>query len=259
MKEQKTKDKKENIHANHRERLQNQVFLSNLSNMSEFQVLEYILTFSILRQDTNPLAHKLIDEFGSLYNVLDADYSSLMKIKGVGKKTAMMLNSLRKIFYYYRESKSEKTNYILNTPTKIMDFFKDFLESKPNEEFYIACLNGKSELIKVEKLSTGDANSISLSTRMISEIALKHNASMVIIGHNHPQGDPYPSYEDFNATSKIVEILSIFNVPVVDHIIVGKNECYSFSTSGNLEEIKTELKKSKRPEMASRIMNLIRK
>lgn len=248
-----------NIHSEHRKRLQQQIFLSNLNSMSEIQMLEYILTLSIPRKDTNPLAHKLLDEFGSLYNVLDANYSSLIKVKGIGTKTAMMLNSLIKIIYYYRESKREDKKNTLDTPTKIMDFFRDFLESKPSEELYIVCLNGKNELIKAEKLVSGDTNSLSISTRKITEIVLKYNANMVIIGHNHPQGEPYPSYEDFNTTSKIVEALSILNVPLVDHIIVGKNECYSFSASGTLSEIKNELMKSKRPEMASRIMSLIRK
>ncbi len=222
-------------------------------------MLEYILTLSIPRIDTNPLAHKLLAEFGSLYNVLDADFSSLTKIKGVGKKTAMMLNSLRKIIYYYRESKRENKSKVLDTPSKIMEFFKDFLESKSSEEFYMACLNGKSELIKVENIGSGDANSVSISPRKISEIALKYNTSIVILAHNHPQGDPLPSFEDFNTTSKIIEALAILNIPVADHIIVGKNECYSFSSAGTLNEIKNELTKSKRSEMASRIMNLLKK
>lgn len=248
-----------NIHANHRQRLQQQIFLSNLNTMSEIQMLEYILTLSIPRIDTNPLAHKLLDEFGSLYNVLDADYSSLLKVKGIGKKTAMVLSSLRKIMYYYRESKRKEESNVLDTPAKIMDFFRDFLESKLNEELYMACLNGKNELMKIENLSSGDANSLSISTRKISETALKYNANMVIIGHNHPQGEPYPSFEDFNTTSKIIEALAIFNIPVVDHVIIAKNDCYSFASSGALTEIKNELMKSKRPEMANRLMNLLKK
>lgn len=249
----------ENIHVNHRQRLQQQIFLSNLNSMNEIQMLEYILTLSIPRIDTNPLAHKLLDEFGSLYNVLDSDYTTLMKVNGVGKKTAMMLNSLRKLIYYYRESKREKTNTVLDTPTKIMDFFRDFLEGKPNEELYIACLNGKHELLKVENIGSGDSNSLSVPIRKVTELSLKYNASMVIIGHNHPQGDPSPSYEDLNTTSRIAEALAVFNIPIIDHIIVGKNDCYSFSSGGGLTEIKNELMKTKRPEMTSRIMNLLRK
>ena len=149
-----SKKTKDNIHVNHRQRLQQQMFLSNLNTMSEIQVLEYILTLSIPRIDTNPLAHKLLDEFGSLYNVIDANSEDLIKVKGIGKRTAMMLTSLRKIIYYYRESKRKDKKNILDTPAKIMEFFNDFLESKPNEEFYMASLNGKSELIKVDKIGS---------------------------------------------------------------------------------------------------------
>lgn len=254
-----TKEKEENVHVDHRQRLQQQIFLSDLKNMTEIQTLEYILTLSIPRIDTNPLAHKLINEFGSLYNVLDADYADLIKIKGVGKKTAMMLNSLRKIIYYYRESKREDKMKVLDTPAKIIEFFRDFLENKQNEELYMVCLNGKSEIIKIEKIISGDNNSLSVPIRKITETALKHNANMVIIGHNHPQGEPSPSFDDFNTTSKIYESLSILNIPIIDHIIVGKNECFSFSSSGMLSEIKNQITKPNRSEMASRIMSLLRK
>ena len=82
---------------------------------------------------------------------------------------------------------------------------------------------------------------------------------MVIIAHNHPQGCPEPSYDDFNTTSKIMEVLAILNIPLIDHIIVVKNSCYSFAKEGTHATIHNEIDKIKRSELASRIMGLIKK
>ncbi len=247
------------VHAEHRKRLQQQTFSSSADSMSEIQLVEYLLTLAIPRIDTNPIAHKLLNEFGSLHAILDADYSDLIKVKGIGPKSAMCLKSLCSIFYYYRESKRKNNKQILGTPNQIIDFFKDYLESKPNEEIYIACLNAKNEVLKVEKIASGDTASLTVSQRQISEVALKINATTVAIGHNHPQGEPFPSLQDIEATKKIIEALNVFNISVSDHVIIGKNENFSFLISGILSEIKSSLIKPELMNISNRIYGLIKK
>ena len=80
-------DKVMSIHAGHRERIRERLRTAGLNAFSEHEVLELLLTFAIPRQDTNPLAHDLINTFGSLSAVLDADESELLRVKGVGKYT----------------------------------------------------------------------------------------------------------------------------------------------------------------------------
>ncbi len=253
--ETKEKDKRQ-IHANHRKRLQNLIYSSDLKNLSEIQILEYILTFCIPRKDTNPLAHSLLDEFGTLGDVLEADYDRILSVKGIGPVAARTLKSICKIFHYNLEQTKTKQTQLLSTPAKIIDFFKAFLDKKTNENFYMASLTPKNELIKVDKIADGTVNKISLDIRKISEFAIKNNASLVIIAHNHPDGNPHPSGEDISATLKIFSALSVLGVGLVDHIIISKDSYFSFYSSGLLDHI-IDAEQSKQSKLSNKIFSLV--
>lgn len=128
------KKTKENIHSKHRQRLRHIIYNSNFDNLTEVQILEYVLTLSIPRKDTNPIAHRLLDEFKTIANVFEADYSSLINIEGIGSETAKHIKALSKLFYYYRTSSTTKTvKPVLTTPKDFVDHFTPFLESKTVE------------------------------------------------------------------------------------------------------------------------------
>ena len=112
---------KVNLHQGHRNRLRTSMIESQWDIFSDHQVLEYLLFHCFKRKDTNELAHKLINEFGTLTNVLEADYEDLLKVEGVGSATASFLHSLPYIFKHYRQSKSIK-KVDLSTPQKIFDY-----------------------------------------------------------------------------------------------------------------------------------------
>ncbi len=249
----KTNDKNDNIHKNHRERLQNTIFLANFETLSEIQILEYILTLCIPRIDTNPIAHRLLKEFDNIPSVLSADYQHLIKVDGVGPKTAKFLNSLNKFCNYYKIKKSEVTS--LKNPNEIINFFKSHLEMQQKETFYMACLNAKCELIKLIQIGNGNINGVDLKLGEISENAIKYKASCVIIAHNHPDGNPTPSLNDNIATAKIMEALSFFNIQLIDHFIITYDDYYSFNQSGMLDEIKNTIR-SKDTNLSNRLMTL---
>lgn len=234
----KTKDENENIHADHRKRLQKLIFSSDLKSLSNIQILEYILTLAIPRIDTNPISHRLLKEFGSISSVLEADYNHLIKVKGIGPRTAMTIKSLCKIFHFYLEGDSDEDKTVLKKPNEIVFHFRKFFQKKQNEEFYIACLNAKNQLIKCEQISTGSVNSVAIDLRAITDFVNKSNASLVILAHNHPEGSSAPSGEDMQATEKIYEILSILNIGLVDHIIISEKDYFSFHAAGLLDRIR---------------------
>lgn len=250
-----TKDKNQ-IHENHRKRLQNLIYNSNLENLSEIQILEYILTLFIPRKDTNPLAHALLNEFGSISDVFEANYNRLLTIKGVGVSTAVKIKSLCKIFHYTIEQNKTKNSQILLTPSQIIDFFNTFLSKKTNEEFYMASLTAKNELIKVDKIADGNVNKITIDIRKISELVIKNNASLVVIAHNHPDGNPQPSVEDIGATSKIFSALSVLGVGLLDHIIIANNSYFSFHSYGLLNHI-SETEQTKHNKLSNKIYSYI--
>ncbi len=235
----------ENIHSKHRQRLRHIIYNSDFDNLTEIQILEYVLTLSIPRKDTNPIAHRLLDEFKTIANVFEADYSSLVNIDGIGSETAKHIKALSKLFYYYRTSSTVKNGKMtLNTPNDFIKHFTPYLESKTVEEFYIACLTANSEVIKTALIGTGTQNSVDINIPALISVLSTHKPNMVVIAHNHPNGIPAPSAADYSATKKIFDLLSYMNIGLVDHIIISGSKYYSFKAEGSLELVEQALRAS---------------
>lgn len=231
-----TKDKKKNLHVGHRQRLLNQIHNFGLDNMTEVQVLEFVLTFFIPRKDTNDIAHLLLDEFGSIKKVLDASPEELMKIDGIGERTAKLLTLLPDVFFYYKESGLKNQKTALKNLDETVKFLKVIFQGKTKEEFYILFLNAKQELLKFEKMTMGSQNEVAISCQDIVNKAIKYKPNYIILAHNHPEGTPIPSANDIKTTNKIVKMLYYHQLLILDHIIIGADDYYSFSQHDMISE-----------------------
>ena len=209
---------------------------AGVESLNELHVLEYVLTIIIPRKNTNPIAHKLLNEFGSFSNVLDADIESLKKTEGIGERAAILLNSLPNIFQYYKENKIGKKIKI-NNYRDVERYYTVLLGSKPCEEIFVTALNSNCEVVISKRLSKGSSSTVEITSRDISEFVIKFSPSSVIIGHCHPDADPTPSYEDIKSTKLIKKILNMLDVSLVDHIIIGKNSSFSFFKNNLLEKL----------------------
>ena len=224
-----TKNKKKNLHDGHRQRLLNQIHNFGLDNMTEVQVLEFVLTFFIPRKDTNDIAHLLLDEFGSIKKVLDASPNDLMKVDGIGERTAKLLTLLPDVFFYYRESGYKNKKIVLKNLNDTVEFLRSIFDGKSQEEFYILFLNAKQEILKFEKISAGSQNEVAISCQDIVNKASKYKPNYIILAHNHPDGNSIPSANDIKTTNKIIKMLYYHQLLILDHIIIGKDDHYSFS------------------------------
>lgn len=236
----KNNDKKEtNLHSGHRDRLRTTTQTIGFENLPEHQKLELLLSFVIPRKDTNPLAHTLIDEFGSFANVLDADAHSLMQIKGIGSVVTNFLNVCGKIPYAYKKSKlAQKT--VLSCPSQIIKYFADVATTTSTEIFYLICLNAKSEVIKTTAIGGNGVDKVAVDFRDIIHETLKHNSKGVIICHTHPDGLAKPSQADIIFTKQLFFTLSIIGIKLCDHIIFAPNENFSFFNEGLIQEFSNE-------------------
>ena len=219
------KDKK-NIHSGHRERLLKLALSAGLESMNEVQVLEFILSLLIPRIDTNPIAHRLLEEFGNVHSVLDATPEELVKIKGIGKRTANLLSLFTSIFSYYKQDKIPK-NVALISHENCRNFFSLLLEDKNVEELYIVALNVKYKVIRYKLLTKGNIKNIGLSTHAISQFITGTKAAFLLLGHNHPGGNAEPSQEDKDSTQLVEKLAGILGIKVLDHLIFGQNGVYS--------------------------------
>lgn len=220
-------------HSGHRSRKRRQFRDHGIDAFADHEVLELLLYYAIPRRDTNPIAHALMDRFGSLNAVLSAPVEELERVPGMGANAALLLKLVPQVYRRARTSITEN-EVILDTTERIGEFFVEQFVAQTSEVMYQLCLDAKGRLLSCRKVCEGDAASVGLNLRKIVENALLCNAVLVALAHNHPSGVALPSHEDKVATLQIKEALEAVNVRLADHIIVADDDYVSLRQEGLL-------------------------
>lgn len=219
-----------NLHANHRQRVKNRfIEQGSLDNFEEHQILELLLFYTIPRKDTNDLAHKILNEYGCLFDLLNAKPEEISKRCSISIHSAILLSMMPSIFREFLLSEQKKSNKSIVSQKQASEYFKALLLAKPIENFYILCLDINKKIIKAIKISEGNVNQSVVYIEKIISAAILHNAQYVVLGHNHPSGNKKPSESDFNITIRIVQALESVNIKVLDHIIIYNTGSYSIA------------------------------
>lgn len=219
------------MHTGHRQRLKEQFLKNGLDGFTEFQVLELLLFYCIPRIDTNPIAHRLIQKFGSLDQVLEASATELMEVEGVGENAATFLTLLTETSRYYLVRRNEKVK-VLTTVAECGHYMLPFFHGRRNETVFLLCLDAKCKVIACRNLGEGSVNSASVPIRRIVETALMCKAVSVVLAHNHPSGLALPSHEDVISTQRTAAALAAVDITLVDHIIVADDDFVTLAQSG---------------------------
>lgn len=219
------------VHDGHRKRLRQRFVTEGLDHFSDIQVLELMLFYCIPRQDTNPIAHALLDHFGSLSQVLEAPVEELQKVEGIGENTAIFLRLVTQVGRYYLTDRASKAK-VLPTLESCAQYLQSYFFGRNVETVYLLCLDAKCKMLCCKKISEGDVNSTGLSVRKIVETALSTNASSVVLAHNHPGGLAIPSNADIQTTMRIAAALQAVDVNFIDHILVTDDDYVSLAQSG---------------------------
>ena len=220
-----------NFHDGHRERLRKRFLKEGLDNFSPHEVLELLLYLSIPRVNTNPLAHSLVEKFGSFSNAMEAPYSELLKVKGIGDNSAFSLKLIQAVSRYYMLDKNSD-GAVLDTTEKLGNYILPKFFGVNNERLYLLCLDKKRKLLNCELLVEGSPDSVSVDLRKVVETAMSCSATMVVLTHNHTQGFALPSSSDLRVTEQIIDVLEKLSIKVVDHIIVARDDFVSLADSG---------------------------
>jgi DNA repair protein RadC len=214
------------IHQGHRERVKAEFLQGGLTHFPEHRVLELLLFYSRLQGDVNPLAHCLLDTFGSLAGVLDADTARLLEVPGVGENTAALLKLIPAISAKYLSSRMSAES-IIETSRDIEALFRPYFFGAKNEMSYLAALDGKGKLLGVRKLSEGIPNATDITVRQVAEATLALGATAVILAHNHISGIATPSTADLVSTTYLQDFLGKMSVTLRDHVILADGEMVS--------------------------------
>lgn len=212
-----------NVHEGHRQRLKNRFIETGFQGFEPHNILELLLFYSIPRKDTNVIAHNLLNRFGSLKNVFNASFEDLIQVEGIKENSATLIKMVPLIAKEYVDSSLTK-NPIFDTANKIGEYFVNKYMDAQNEIVYIMLLSNKFELLSVEKIHEGNVSSAHVSTRKIIELTIRHNASMVVLAHNHPGGTICPSLEDINTTASLMTALNNCEILLLEHFVIAGNE-----------------------------------
>ena len=219
----------------HRQRLRERFIRSGLAGFGEHEVVELLLTLAIPRSDVKPLAKELVSRFGNMRGVLDAPLSELRAVAGVGEVAAIGLHVIRAAATRYLQQTSE-TREVLSDPQGLRDFWRMRIGGLQHEVFGVAYLDTVSALLTdgVEILQEGTVDRSAVYPRRVVEAALRRQAAAVVIAHNHPGGQLDPSEPDKLVTRAIVLAAETIGLRVVDHLIVSRNDAFSFRDAGLL-------------------------
>ena len=220
-----------NLHTGHRKRLRDRFIQNSLENFEKHNILELLLFSSIPRQDTNELAHRLIEEFGSFSGVFDASVEELMKVEGVGESSAVLIKLIPAISKVYLDDKNS-VGTLVRSIEECIEFLLPKFTGETTELIYLLCLDNKSKVLGCPLLCRGDLTSVNFTPRKVIETAIKFDATSVILAHNHPRGFALPSVDDINTTKQLMDTLGRVNIRFLDHIIVAGNEAVSLKDSG---------------------------
>lgn len=230
-----TKAKPISIHKDHRSRLKLQFMEHGIETLSDIQKLEMLLFFSIPLKDTNPLAHELINKFGSLRDVFDADYSSLTNISGIKENTACLIKLVSGLVKHLQMPING--NYI-SSVSDAKEFCEKLFANVEVEQFYIICLSKSNRVKKVKLLQTGSSDEIMVQIRNVTEFALDSKCNRIIVSHNHPCGYGKMSDEDCTFTYSLICSCILNSIDIVDHIIVGMDKTISLASQNILQKLK---------------------
>ena len=221
-------------HDGHRERLRDTFLTHGLDSFHELQALELLLFYAIPRRDTNPIAHALLDRFGSLDGVFAASEQELCEVSGIGKHAAALILLTPQIVKRSRVAAADTIQYIRNGK-EAAQYLRPRLDCEREEVAMMICLDSKMAVINCVELARGTVNMVDFSIRRVVEIAIRSKASYVVLAHNHPDGGPRMSREDNVVTSQVYKALELVNIRLFDHILVAGDVYSSINDLGGMQ------------------------
>ena len=218
-------------HSGHRSRLKQRFCEQGLDGFNQINALELMLFYAIPRVDTNPIAHRLLNRFGSISNVVEAPMEELLRVEGITENTAVLLRLFLSFTRYYLADKDKAIGQITDFQTAINMVLPLFV-GRTDETALAIMLDAKGKILKVDILSAGTKDATPITGRKVAELALLCGAYRVLLAHNHPGGFALPSQEDYDATADVERALNALHIHLLDHFIVADGDCVSLRQSG---------------------------
>ncbi len=199
------------------------------NSLSDAELLAIVLGSGNIKETAIQLAQRILSENdNNLANLAKLNINELKKYRGVGTVKAINIITAFEIGRRRKDLEPQEKKSIKNT-TQAYEIFKPFLSDLRHEEFWICMLDKANQIIKTENLSKGGISATVVDVKLICKRLLECNATGIILAHNHPSGNLNPSEEDIKITKKLKDAINMFEITLLDHIIVGENTYISFA------------------------------
>jgi len=216
---------KHHNHFGHRERRRNFVLEQGAGKLSELDLLEMLLFYAVPRADTVPIAKELLAKFGSLEGVLDAEKGEVSQIKGLKDGAELLFSLLREVLKRYGGVRAEPS---LLEPRLMKKYLVDLYKNITTETVYALYFTRDGNFMGKQIVFCGGISSARFSLRTVTEGVIKSGGSSVVLAHNHPSNILVPSGDDIITTNRIATHLAANEIDLLEHYIVGKEDCVGF-------------------------------
>lgn len=219
------------MHTGHRDRLRQRFVQEGLDGFTPVQALELLLFYGVPRKDTNPIAHTLMDTFGSLSQVMDAPLEELMKASGMTANAAILLHLAKAMGRVYQVDRMAHVD-IMSTIEDCAAYLSPHFHGRTVETMFLLCLDAKGKVLACREVGEGGINEAHVNIRAIVQTAISLGATSVVFAHNHPSGIALPSQEDVLTTRRIATALELVDVFLLDSLIFVEDDYVSLASSG---------------------------
>lgn len=200
-----------------------------IENLKDEELLAIILRTGTKEKNVIFLAREIIDFFNGIENFNNIEFNQLIKIKGIGKSKALeivtCLELAKRINLINKQSQYVKIIW----PEDVFNLVKNYYHDLKNEHFYLLLLNNQNKLLHQNLLYKGTHDSLKVDIKDILYLAITYRANKIICVHNHPGGDSEASFADLKITQELKKQLKIFEIVLLDHIIIGWENYYSIN------------------------------
>lgn len=198
-----------------------------IENLSNRELLALLIRCGTKNKSALEIADEILEHLQHIHNLYSFDLNELIKIKGISKIKILELSCIRELSKRISFSKIESSKIISNASV-LGEWLNHLIGYLNQEHFVVVFLNVRNQIIHYKSIFIGSLNSSIVHPREVFKEAMRCSAHSLILAHNHPSGDIEYSLADKEVTKKLIEVGKMCGIPVLDHVIVGKNKVFSF-------------------------------
>ena len=208
------------------------------ASLSDAELLAIFIRSGSTQHSAVELARLLLQHFGSLNAVFDAELPELSQFHGIGPTKYSQLMAVKELGRRYSSQQLKQQKLELNHSAQLLKFLQYEFSGENQEVFAVLCLDAHLRKINFKKLFFGAVNSCEISINQLLRYCIAQHATFIVIAHNHPYGIAQPSHEDIYLTQQLKQACQLLEIQLLDHFIISPDGYFSFTEQQLLNPIK---------------------